>query len=230
MNIVKVENGSAGQSPTVTFTLRDGSGKGIPIEQMTATPNRVGLVLAGPTVDYGYTNLGAATSGYISEDPSRVAKCSADGTCTYTFNAKIPADAKGTYTVGIEARRGITLLPGTKKETASQYGAINKVMHFSVDGSPVARRRQVVSIDKCNQCHGFLALHGENRNQIEQCVLCHNAERDGQGSARRRGQPRRQGATAAVGRFRPHDPQDSQGRTDEGREPGLHGGRLRRQP
>jgi OmcA/MtrC family decaheme c-type cytochrome len=174
VNIVKVDNGSAGQSPTVTFTLRDGSGKGIPIEQMTASPSRVGLVLAGPTVDYGYTNLGAATSGYISEDPSRTAKCAADGTCTYTFNAKIPADAKGTYTVGIEARRGITLLAGTNKQTNSQYGAINKVMHFSVDGSPVAPRRQIVSIDKCNQCHGFLSLHGENRNQIEQCVLCHN--------------------------------------------------------
>ena len=105
VSIMKVENGTAGKSPTVTFTLRDGSGKGIPIEQMTTTPNRVGLVLAGPTVDYGYTNFGATTGGYISEDPSRVAKCAADGTCTYTFTAKIPADAKGTYTVGIEARR-----------------------------------------------------------------------------------------------------------------------------
>ncbi len=43
-----------------------------------------------------------------------------------------------------------------------------------MDGSAVAPRRQVVSIEKCNACHGFLALHGENRNQIEQCVLCHN--------------------------------------------------------
>jgi OmcA/MtrC family decaheme c-type cytochrome len=172
--ILKIENGSAGKSPTVTFTLRDSSGKGIPIESMTTTPNRVGLVLAGPTVDYGYTNFGAATAGYVSEDPTKVAKCSADGTCTYTFTAKVPADAKGTYTVGIEARRAQVINPGTKKEISTEYGAINKVMHFSVDGSPVAPRRQVVSIDKCNQCHGFLALHGENRNQIEQCVLCHN--------------------------------------------------------
>ena len=94
---------------------------------------------------------------------------------SYTFTAKIPADAKGTYTVGIEGRRGFTLLQGTRKEVATQYGAINKVHHFSVDGSAPAARRQVVAIEKCNNCHGFLALHGANRNQIEQCVLCHNA-------------------------------------------------------
>ena len=32
----------------------------------------------------------------------------------------------------------------------------------------------VIDITKCNGCHSFLSLHGENRNQIEQCVLCHN--------------------------------------------------------
>jgi len=38
----------------------------------------------------------------------------------------------------------------------------------------VAPRRQVVDINKCNGCHSYLSLHGENRNQIEMCVLCHN--------------------------------------------------------
>ena len=37
-----------------------------------------------------------------------------------------------------------------------------------------------MDIDKCNGCHSNLSLHGENRNQIEQCVLCHNpSENDG---------------------------------------------------
>ncbi|MCL4403018.1 MAG: OmcA/MtrC family decaheme c-type cytochrome, partial [Acidobacteria bacterium] len=175
VNLLKVENGSAGKSPTVTFTLRDSIGAGIPIDSMTAAPNRVALVLAGPTTDYGYTDFGAPTGGYVTEDPTRTAKCSADGTCTYTFSAKIPADAKGTYTIGIEARRGLTILAGTDKEISTEYGAINKVINFAVDGSSVVTpRRTVVSINKCNQCHGFLSMHGENRNQIEQCVLCHN--------------------------------------------------------
>ena len=62
----------------------------------------------------------------------------------------------------------------------TEYGAINKVLYFSVDGSPVPPRRKVVDIAKCNGCHSTLSLHGENRNQIEQCVLCHNpSENDG---------------------------------------------------
>lgn len=174
LGILRVDNGSAGNSPTVTFTVKDPQGNGIPMSTFTSSPNRLALVLAGPTLDYGYIKLGNAANGYVSEDPSRTAQCSNDGVCTYTFNAKIPADATGTYSVGIEARRGFTIMPGTRKETAAQFGAVNKVFHFSVDGSPVMPRRAVVDTQKCNNCHGFLSLHGANRNQVEQCVLCHN--------------------------------------------------------
>jgi OmcA/MtrC family decaheme c-type cytochrome len=177
--LVKVDNGTAGKSPTVTFTMKDSSGNPLNFAQVKATSlGRVALVLAGPTEpDYGYTKFtGPAyvTGGYISEDPSTTGTCDANGTCTYTFVHGIPADAKGTFTIGIEGRRGLVLLPGTKKEQTTEVGAINKVINFSVDGSSVAARRQVVSIDKCNGCHQFLSLHGENRNQIEMCVLCHN--------------------------------------------------------
>ena len=175
VELLKVDNGTAGNSPTVTFTLRDNQGNGIPLSSMTASPNRVYLVMAGPTVDYGYTSFGASTPGYVSENAAADGSCSADGLCSYTFKAKIPANATGTYTIGIEARRGIALSPGTVKQMTSQYGAVNKVINFSVDGSQVTPRRTVVAIEKCNACHSSLSLHGENRNQIEQCVLCHNA-------------------------------------------------------
>jgi OmcA/MtrC family decaheme c-type cytochrome len=182
VEILKVENGQAGKTPTVTFTIKDNSGAGISMAQMTGGNNRIGLVMAGPTTDYGYTKFGSdvTTNGYVSENPVPTAKCSADGTCSYTFAHPVPAGATGTFAIGIEARRGITLLPGTTREQVSEYGAVNKVSYFSVDGSPVVPRRKVVDIAKCNGCHSTLSLHGENRNQIEQCVLCHNAsENDG---------------------------------------------------
>ncbi len=174
VEILNVENGTPGNSPTVTFTLKDFSGNGIDANTLTVRPNRLALVLAGPTIDYGYTDFGAGPIGYASEEAGGIAKCSNDGLCTYTFKAKIPANAKGTYTVGIESRRALVINPGTKKEVSTEYGAINKTFNFSVDGSKVAARRTVVSMDKCNNCHGFLSMHGENRNRIEQCVLCHN--------------------------------------------------------
>ena len=174
--LVKVDNGVAGKAPTVTFTSKDFSGNPVPMSSLTTSPDRIALVMAGPTSDYGYTSFGSdvTTPGYVSENPAPTAKCDAGGTCTYTFTHSIPAKAAGTFAIGIEGRRGITLLPGTTQQMSSEYGAINKVIYFSVDGSAVTPRRQVVDINKCNTCHNYLSLHGENRNQIEMCVLCHN--------------------------------------------------------
>ncbi|HEV3201594.1 MAG TPA: OmcA/MtrC family decaheme c-type cytochrome [Bryobacteraceae bacterium] len=174
--IVKVANGSAGKAPTVTFTIRDNAGNGISMADMTGGLNRLALVMAGPTSDYGYTSFGAGltTPGYVSENPVPTASCSPDGTCAYTFTHAIPANATGTFAIGIEGRRGLTILPGTQQQMATEYGGVNKVFYFSVDGTPVQPRRQVVDIAKCNGCHTSLSLHGENRNQIEMCVLCHN--------------------------------------------------------
>jgi OmcA/MtrC family decaheme c-type cytochrome len=176
VDIIKIENGAAGKAPLVTFSIKDNAGNGLSMAQMTGGFNRIGLVLAGPTTDFGYTNFGSdvTSKGYVSENPVPSAKCSPDGTCSYQFAHGVPADAKGTFAIGIEARRGHTILPGTTKQVDTEYGAKNVVKYFSVDGSPVAARRKVVDIAKCNGCHSTLSLHGENRNQIEQCVLCHN--------------------------------------------------------
>ena len=175
IEILKVDNGTAGSKPTITFTLKDNGGNPIFASDLTVSPNRLAVVMAGPTSDYGYTSFGSdvTTSGYVSEDATK-ATCGADGTCTYTFLHAIPADAKGTFSIGMEGRRGAILLAGTTKQQSTEYGAINKVTNFSVDGSPVQPRRKVVDISKCNGCHTFLSMHGENRNRIEMCVLCHN--------------------------------------------------------
>lgn len=181
ISIVKVDNGTAGNKPAITFTLKDNDGNPILASDLSKSPNRLAVVMAGPTSDYGYTSFGSdvTTNGYVSEDASK-ASCGADGTCLYQFLHAVPADAKGTFSIGMEGRRGATLLAGTTIQQTTQYGAINKVVNFSVDGSPIVARRKVVDTTKCNGCHTFLSVHGENRNQVEMCVLCHNpSENDG---------------------------------------------------
>ena len=164
--IVKVDDGAAGKRPVVTFKLSDKHGNPLPVTAL----QRLALVLAGPTTDYT-----AFQTGYVSEDLTGGARVQGgNGAYTYTFNTAIPADATGTFTIGIEGRREEKILEGTQREQTIRYGGTNKVIHFSVDGSPIRARRRVVSTDKCNACHYNLVLHGENRNQIEQCVLCHN--------------------------------------------------------
>jgi OmcA/MtrC family decaheme c-type cytochrome len=158
-NIVSVTNTAAGQNPTVTFTVRDNAGNGINIAS-----DSVSLVMGGPTTDY---------SSFVSEAVAK-APGTPDGTYTWTMKNAIPAAATGTYSIGIEGYQNATLLPGTVEAQTIHEAGVNKVFSFSVDGSPVAPRRQVVSLAYCNNCHYSLSLHGDLRNQIEYCVICHN--------------------------------------------------------
>lgn len=171
VNLVKVANNSAGQKPTVTLTLQDRNGKGIAFP----AGGSLSLTMAGPTSDYGYTSFGSdvTTQGYVTESVPASA-CDGSGNCTYNFTHAVPAGSTGTYAIGVEARRSETILPGTTSQQSVQYGAINKVIYFSVDGSPVQNRRAVVAINNCNRCHVELSLHGGLRNQTEYCVMCHN--------------------------------------------------------
>ena len=160
INIVKVDNGAAGSKPTVTFTLKDKSGNPLLPSDLT----RLNLVLAGPTTDY---------SSYVSESALK-ATGGTDGTFSYTFSYTIPATATGTFTVGAEGRRDVIVMGGTTKQQTVRDAAANQAFSFPVDSSPVAARRTIVSIDKCNSCHNGLSMHGSNRNNVTQCVLCHN--------------------------------------------------------
>jgi OmcA/MtrC family decaheme c-type cytochrome len=158
--LVRVDDGLAGKHPTVTFTLKDKSGKPI----LPSDMGTLNLVLAGPTSDY---------ASAVSED-ARKATGSPDGTYFYTFQQAIPNDAKGTYSIGIEGRRAVKLLAGTKKEMTVNDAGANQVIHFPVSSSNPEPRRTVVAIENCNSCHSSLSVHGDLRNRTEMCVLCHN--------------------------------------------------------
>jgi OmcA/MtrC family decaheme c-type cytochrome len=68
--------------------------------------------------------------------------------------------------------------------TARDTG-VNQQWYFSVDSSKVEPRRTVVDMAKCNQCHKALAFHGEIRNTIAECVICHNPTMTAAGTPRR---------------------------------------------
>jgi len=171
VEITKVSNGTAGSQPVVAFKVTDTAGSAVPLSSLAS----INFVMAGPASDYGNTNFGSdvTTPGYVSES-ALAAPCGSDGTCNFTFRHGIPGAALGTFSIGVEARRTEILLGGTTKQQTVTYGAANKVVSFSVDGSPMQPRRQVVATSNCNQCHVALSLHGAQRNQTEFCALCHN--------------------------------------------------------
>jgi OmcA/MtrC family decaheme c-type cytochrome len=155
----RVDNGAAGQPPTVTFTVRNDAGEPVALSDM----NLLNLVMAGPTSDY---------QTVISE--SALAAGGAGDTYTYTFQRPVPADARGTWSIGIEGYRNVTLLPGTVTQQVVRDAGENKIIDFSVDGSPVEPHPTEVTNANCNSCHYSLSAHGDIRNQTEHCLLCHN--------------------------------------------------------
>ena len=158
--LVKVDNGAAGKTPTVTFTVNDKSGKPLLPSQMAS----LSLVMAGPTADY-------QTS--VSEDV-RTKATGQNGTYTYTFTATVPANAAGTYSIGIEGYNNVTLLPGTAQQQVVRDVGFNQVINFSVDGSTVAPHPVEITQVQCNSCHFALSLHGTIRQNVQYCLFCHN--------------------------------------------------------
>jgi OmcA/MtrC family decaheme c-type cytochrome len=158
--LISVTNAGPGLKPTVTFSIKDKSGATI----LPSTMSRLRLLVAGPNTDFPSS---------ISEDASKASVDAGGGTFAYTFTAALPADAKGSFSIGMEGYNSVTIYPGTDaQQTARDIGA-NKQLAFSVDGSPVVPRRTTVTTANCAQCHGFLSFHGGNRNTPQECVFCH---------------------------------------------------------
>jgi len=105
-SINKVDNGSAGKAPTVTFTLQDKNGN--PLQPSDF--GRLAITMAGPTTDYT-----SFATGYVQETLTNANSTGANGIYQHTFATSIPVSATGTFAVGLEGRRVETVLPGTTK-------------------------------------------------------------------------------------------------------------------
>jgi OmcA/MtrC family decaheme c-type cytochrome len=163
--VVKVTGTAPGSAPVVTFSVTDKSNNAVDISKITY----IRVILGGPNVDY-QTGPGAMR---VSEDPSKTP--GSGGLYTYTMTNKIPTGAVGSFTISIEARNSVTLLPGTTIATVATDAAMPVQFYFTVDKSAMVVRRQVVSTAKCGACHVDLTfIHSGNRAGSQECVICHN--------------------------------------------------------
>ena len=82
----------------------------------------------------------------------------------------IPTGISGSGTVALEGRPQVDLGDGLVSLSVTSDS-----MPFAIDDPAAVARRQVVDINKCNDCHNTLALHGDNRvGNTELCATCHN--------------------------------------------------------
>lgn len=158
LSIISVTNTAPGQTPEMVFNVKvDGSDADI----LTTPLDSLRVTVAGPTTDYveywQHTIQGGGASGTLVADGNNF---------RYTFPAAMPGGATGTYGVGMEGY----VRPGG---TGQRYAAFNPVTYVAVTDSTPEPRRQIVDDMNCNNCHRELQAHGNQRKNVEYCVLCH---------------------------------------------------------
>jgi OmcA/MtrC family decaheme c-type cytochrome len=160
LKINAVTDVAPGKSPIVDFTITDK--KGNPVDIKTLTSLRV--YMAGPTTDI---------PSYVRETPL-TATGPGQGRYFWTFAAKLPADATGSWQFGMEGYRTTVVLQGTTEQRSLRDYASNPMFYASAGSGPATPRRTVVTSANCNKCHYVLEFHGSNRNTAQMCTFCHN--------------------------------------------------------
>ena len=179
---------TGGNTPAIQFSVTDPTNGDAPYD-ITTDPafttgggvSRMAILVGWDTRDFVNEASGSDPGLPISINPVDACDgtpitdwtCSvASGVYTLTKSTALPAEATGTGRVGIEGH------PAAADETGAftlRVPVTSVVKDWSVDGSALTPRRQVVDIAKCNQCHDQVSLHGANRNDEPQlCVICHN--------------------------------------------------------
>lgn len=178
--ILSVANAGPGQMPTVSFRITENDGA---VVNPASLGSNLNVLMGGPTTDYAINPFreradGAAVSG---------------DTASYTFTHAIPADAIGTWTFSMEVRRTLTLDPAPATGPSVTEAAFNPIHYAAITDAEAVPRRMVVELANCNTCHDRLALHGGQRLNTEECVICHNPNAND--SARRQAE---QGAPESI--------------------------------
>jgi len=134
VNITKVQNGTAGSAPVVSFTVQNNSGNGYlvrPGSSRSPWPAHNRLRIH----EFWKRRYDA---GYVTESAPKQLAMVAATACIPSPTLSSAATAR-TQSGRSAAYRNV--FAGTPQSQTIEYGAPNKVVYFSVDGSPVADRR-----------------------------------------------------------------------------------------
>ena len=162
VKILNVTNTSPGNKPTVTFSLGTKKGRIEP-----SSLDRLRFAIAGPNTDFSF----------YAQEEAKDAAVPFGNNWAYTFTAALPADASGSFSVGVESRAAnVPINMGGTEPSLQRDPAENYTFAFAVTDEAATPRRTVVDDYNCESCHDNLALHGGNRHNPQYCVTCHRPD------------------------------------------------------
>ena len=183
-NVLSVSNTAPGQFPVVTFSVTDPTNgdaaynihTDAPFTQCAGGASRLSVDIAWATKDY--TNGG---TGFDPAQPVQINPLTAcggnstdntDGTFSVTSTVAVPLTETGSLVAALE---GHPALDADGNGTIDRIAVTNAFLYAAVTDAAPKPRRQKVAVEKCDECHQQLSLHGNNRtDRPEVCAACHN--------------------------------------------------------
>jgi OmcA/MtrC family decaheme c-type cytochrome len=181
-NILNVTGTGVGEFPVVQFSVTDPTNGDAAYNIQTAPEfttctfgaSRLAISVGWSTTDYTNTGSGNSPAQPVSMNPltacGGTSTDNGDGTFTVTSPVAVPAEVTGTLAVTIDGHPAVDI-----NGTVERIAVTNAVEYAVVTDATAQPRRNAVSIERCDQCHNQLAMHGNNRtDEPEVCVVCHN--------------------------------------------------------
>jgi len=185
-NIESVSDMVVGMAPTVEFSVTnplDGSyydiNSAVEFNTCGGGASRLAIDVAWNSADYTNSGSGNAAAQPMTMNPlacfgnppaARVAGTLADVYIFSVTGTVLPAEAVGTAAVTIDGHPAVDI-----DGVINRIPVTNVVEYVAIGGAAVSERRGVIDIEKCDDCHKELSLHGNNRtDNPEVCVTCHN--------------------------------------------------------
>lgn len=182
--VLSVTNAAPGQIPEATISVtnpEDGSAYDItdPAGPFQIGSSRLNLDLSWTTTALGNidpmdTLMRPADSGApfapIQINFQDGATANGDGTFTKAADVPIPTGITGSGTAVLEGRAAVDI-----EGELDSLPVSSEALAFAITDAAAMPRRSIVDIEKCNDCHKNLSLHGDNRSgNTEVCSTCHN--------------------------------------------------------
>ena len=184
LNILSVTGTGQGEFPVITFSVTDPTNLDAAYNIHTDAPftacaggaSRLAVNVAWSTTDFA--NIGSGNLPGVPVSMNPLAACggasvdNGDGTFTVTSPTAIPASTVGTASIAIEGHPAVDV---NNDGSLERIAVTNAVFYAPITDASAVPRRTVVDVQKCDDCHNQLSLHGNNRtDKPEVCVTCHN--------------------------------------------------------
>ncbi len=183
-NVLSVTNTAVGEFPVVQFSVTDPTNGDAPYNIQTDAPftvcaggaSRLAISIGWDTSDYTNTGSGNTPAQPVSMNPltacGGTSTDNGNGTFTVTSPTAVPAGTAGTLVAAID---GHPAVDADGDGNPDRIAVTNAVAYAGVTDTTPVPRRNAVAIEKCDDCHNRLSMHGNNRtDEPEVCVVCHN--------------------------------------------------------